>query len=400
MYILGLLVCAHACARRNPPVSHLTLHLSPGRARVAPVSQPDVAITRPTPSFDTERNHQMARKTRPVHCWGIVKRDFVEIRGFGDCRVLSNPKRLSEDFDIIQFWVKTPCCQLYHVSLPEDSYLNVVEFIADDDEEFTEEIERVMVCELHKGDKFYFGRKLVTYLGRTGIGRHGVKSMTGREFNNMKLSSFMVVKRVRKVRVIKTKPLSFTEFALSSYEKALERLADAISRLQLDPARVEVQKPVKKAENTRIITASDVPSPAPVAPKSEACACKCDEDCDRSYCVEPAEPRITVKETNFSDIGRGKAFGVESDNTRTSHYDDPVLTCSDVIAVLEEVRLHEGDLPVSIMNPENGCRRVNVSGSMLENLYPGDETYWGSRTWNTQVRPGNPAKTEFIVSLW
>lgn len=375
MYILGLLVCAYARVRKSPPVSHLTLHLSPGRARVAPVGQPDVVITRPTPGFDTERNHQMARKTRPVHCWGIVKRDFVEIKGFGDCRVLSNPKRLSEDFDIIQFWVKTPCCQLYHVSLPEDSYLNVVEFIDDDDEEFTEEIERVMVCELRKGDKFYFGRKLVTYLGRTGIGRHGVKSMTGREFNNMKLGSFMVVKRVRKVRVIKTKPLSFTEFALSSYEKALGRLAEAVSRLQLDPARVEVQKPVKRAENAQIITAKDVPSPAPVAPKSEIRACKCDEGCDRSYCVEP-------------------------DNIQTGHYDDHVLTCSDVIAELEEVRLHEGDLPVSIMNPENGFRRVNASGTMVEDLYPGDKAYWGSRTWDTQPRPGSPDKSELVVSLW
>ena len=339
----------------------------------------------------------MARKTRPVHCWGIVKRDFVEIKGFGDCRVLSNPKRLSENFDIIQFWVKTPCCQLYHVSLPEDSYLNVVEFIDDDDEEFTEEIERVMVCELRKGDKFYFGRKLVTYLGRTGIGRHGVKSMTGREFNNMRLGSFMVVKRVRKVRVIKTRPLSFTEFALSSYEKALERLAEAVSRLQLDPARVEVQKPVKKAENVSIITAKDVPSPAPVAPKSKACACKCDEDCDRSYCVEP---RITVKEMDLSDIERGKVFGVESDNVLTGHYDDHVLTCSDVIAELEEVRLHEGDLPVSIMNPENDSKRVNVSGTMIEDLYECGETYWGSRTWDTQPRSGNPTKNELVVSLW
>ena len=400
MYIIGFLVCAHARARRGLPVSHLTLHLPPGRARVAPVGQPDVAITRPTPDFDTERNHQMARKTRPVHCWGIVKRDFVEIKGFGDCRVLSNPKRLSEDFDIIQFWVKTPCCQLYHVSLPEDSYLNVVEFIDDDDEEFTEEIERVMICELRKGDKFYFGRKLVTYLGRTGIGRHGVKSMTGREFNNMKLSSFMVVKRVRKVRVLKTRPLSFTEFALSSYERALSRLVEAVSRLHLDPTRVEVQKPIKKAENARIITAEDVPFPAPVAPKNETRACKCDEECDRSYCIEPTEPRITVKEMDLSDIERGEVFGVESDNIQTGHYDDHVLTCSDVIAELEEVRLHEGDLPVSIMNPENSFRRVNVSGSMLEDLYPGDEAYWGSRTWDTQPRPGNPAKSELVVSLW
>ena len=192
---------------------------------------------------------------------------------------------------------------------------------------------------------------------------------------NLRVSPLKVVRRARKVR--KTKPLSFTEFALSSYEKALGRLAEAVSRLQMDPARVEVQKPAKKVENASpVITAEDVPSPAPVEP----CACKCDEDCDRSYCVE--RNPVTL------------------DNVHMGLYEDRVLTCSDVIAELEEVRLHEGDLPVSIVNPEDGFRRVNVSGSMLEDLYECGETYWGSRTWDTQPRPKNPNKSELVVSLW
>lgn len=325
----------------------------------------------------------MARKVRPVHCWGIVKRDFIEIKGFGDCRVLSDPRYLSEELDIIQFWVKTPLYQVYSVCVPEESYINVVEFIDDDDEEFTEEIERVMVCQLRKGDKFYLGRHHVTFLRMTGINRYQIKTMSGKVFDDMPINSLMVVKRVKKVR--KARPLSFTEFALSSYEKALSKLAEAVSRFQMDPARVEVQKPVKKAENASpVITAKDVPSPAPVEPPIRNYgprAFDCDEEnCDRSYCVE-RDP-ITL------------------DNVHLGLYEDRVLTCSDVIAELEEVRLHEGDLPVSIVNPEDGFRRVNVSGSMLEDLYEYGETYWGSRTWDTQPRPGSPVKSEPVVSLW
>lgn len=305
----------------------------------------------------------MARKVRPVHCWGIMKRDFIEIKGLGDCRVLSDPQYSCESLDIIQFWVMTPSYKPFIIAMSEDSYLNVVEFIDDDDEEFTEEIERVMVCQLHKGDKFYFGRHKVTFLERTGISRYRIKAENNREFDSMPFKYCMVVKRIKKVR--KTKPLSFTEFALSSYEKALGKLAKAVMGLQLDPARVEVQKPVKKAENTSIITAEDVPSPAPVEP--------CNEDCDRSYCLDSMESKAGP---------------------------DRELTCSDVIAELEEVRQHEGDLPVSIVNPEDGFRRVNVSGSMLEDLYEHGETYWGSRTWDTQPRPGSPAKSELVVSLW
>lgn len=316
----------------------------------------------------------MARKVRPVHCWGIVKRDYIEMKGFGDCRVMTDPRRLSEDLDITQFWIMTPTRKFLNLAMSEDSYLNVVEFINDDDEEFTEEIERVMICELRKGDKFYFGRHKVTFLGRVGLSRYRIMSETGQEFDSMPFKYCTIVKRIKKVR--KPKPLSFTEFALSSYEKALTRLAEAVSRLQADPARVEVQKPAKKVENASpVITTKDVPSSAPVEPETKSCACKCerDEDCDRSYCLDSMESKVEP---------------------------DRPLLCSDVIAELEEIRQHEGDLPVSIVNPEDGFRRVNVCGSMLEDHYECGETYWGARTWYTQPRPGHSNKSDLVVSLW
>lgn len=302
----------------------------------------------------------MTRKVRPVHCWGIVKRDFIEIKGLGDCRVLSDPRYSCESLDIIQFWIMTPAYKPFIIAMSEDSYLNVVEFIDDNDEEFTEEIERVMICELRRGDKFYFGQRKHTFF-HMNLDRTAAIETAGGKMMDLRVSPFKVVRRARKVR--KTKPLSFTEFALSSYEKALGKLVEVVSRYQMDPARVEVQKPAKKAENASpIITTKAVPSLASVEP--------CNEDCDRSYCLDStAEP-------------------------------DRVLTCSDLIAELEEVRLHEGDLPVSIVSLEGGFRRVNVSGTMVEDLYPHDETYWGSRTWDTQPRPGSPAEKASVVSLW
>ena len=306
----------------------------------------------------------MARKVRPVHCWGIVKRDYIEIKGLGDCRVMSEPRYSCESLDIIQFWVMTPTYKPLLLAMSEESYLNVVEFIDDNDEEFTEEIERVMMCELHKGEKFYFGRRKVKLVERTSFMHFLLQPETSHRQFDMNLMPTMIVKRVKKVR--KTKALSFTEFALSSYEKALSKLAKAVMGLQMDPARVEVQKPAKKAENaSSVITTKDVPSPAPVEP--------CNEDCDRSYCLDSMESKAGP---------------------------DRVLTCSDVIAELEEVRQHEGDLPVSIVNPEDGFRRVNVSGSMLEDLYECGETYWGSRTWDTQPRPGHSNRSDLVVSLW
>ena len=313
----------------------------------------------------------MARKVRPVHCWGIVKRDYIEIKGLGDCRVMSEPRYSCESLNIIQFWVMTPTYKPLLLAMSEESYLNVVEFIDDNDEEFTEEIERVMMCELHKGEKFYFGRRKVKLVEQTSFMHFLLQPETSHRQFDMKLMPTMIVKRVKKIR--KTKALSFTEFALSSYEKALSKLAEAVMGLQMDPARVEVQKPAKKAENASpVITTKDVPSPAPVEP--------CNEDCDRSYCVE-RDP-LTL------------------DNVHMGLYEARVLTCSDVIAELEEVRLHEGDLPVSIVNPEDGFRRVNVSGSMLEDLYECGETYWGSRTWDTQPRPGHSNRSDLVVSLW
>lgn len=317
----------------------------------------------------------MARKVRPVHCWGIVKRDFIEIKGLGDCRVLSDPRYSCESLDIIQFWVMTPTYKPFIIAMSEDSYLNVVEFVDDVDEEFTEEIERVMVCELRRGDKFYFGQRKHTFFYMNLDRTAAIQTAGGRRMD-LRVSPFKVVRRARKVR--KTKPLSFTEFALSSYEKALGKLAEAVMRRQLDPARVEVQKPAKKAENVSpVITTKDVPSPAPVDPKNKTCVCKSDKDCDRSYCID-REPASVL----------------------TCHSIDHVLTCSDVIAELEEVRQHEGDLPVSIVNPEDGFRRVNVCGSMLEDLYECGETYWGARTWDTQPRPGHSNKSDLVVNLW
>lgn len=308
----------------------------------------------------------MARKVRPVHCWGVVKRDYIEIKGLGDCRVMTDPRYSCENLDIIQFWVMTPFYKTFVIAMSEDSYLNVVEFVDDNDEEFTEEIERVMLCELHKGEKFYFGRRKVKLVERTSFMHFLLQPETSHRQFDMKLMPTMIVKRAKKVR--KAKPLSFTEFALSSYEKALGRLVKAVARLQLDPSRVEVQRPAKKAENASpVISTKDVPSPAPVEP--------CNEDCDRSYCLDSMESKAGP---------------------------DRVLTCSDVIAELEEVRQHEGDLPVSIVNPEDGFRRVNVSGSMLEDLYGHGESYWGSQIWDTQPRSGSPDDIEpdLVVSLW
>lgn len=231
-----------------------------------------------------------------------------------------------------------------------------------------------MMCELRRGDKFYFGQRKHTFF-HMNLDRTAAIKTAGGQWMDLRVSPFKVVRRARKVR--KTKPLSFTEFALSSYEKALGRLAKAVMKLQLDPVRVEVQKPAKKAENASpVITTKDVPSSAPVASKNEPDACNCDKDCDRSYCVDRGSTMLACRPI------------------------DHVLTCSDVIAELEEVRQHEGDLPVSIVSPEDGFRRVNVSGSMLEDLYEHGETYWGSRTWDTQPRPGNPAESELVVSLW
>ena len=309
----------------------------------------------------------MARQTRPVSIQVIERGDYLDIEGFGDCKVLNTADCISENLDITRVWAVSPYSQIVTVCLPCEALVNLVELVADDNPDVEETTQTVHPVSLRRGDTFYFGRVRVTAVtsGRKHPGSVHFITSKGKTYH---LSVSPTIRLRRVVTTRKAKPLSFSEFALSTYDKALERLAEAVSRRQADSYRVEVQKPVKKAENASpVITAEDVPSPAPVEP--------CKEDCDRSYCVE-------------------------LDGLQTKYSDDRVMLCSDVIAELEEVRQHEGDLPVSIVNPEDGFRRVNVSGSMLEDLYECGETYWGSRTWDTQSRPGCPNKSDLVVSLW
>lgn len=317
----------------------------------------------------------MARQTRPVSIQVIERGDYLDITGFGDCKVLNTADCISESLDITRVWAVSPRSQIVTVCLPCGALVNLVELVTDDNPDVEETTQTVHPVSLRRGDTFYFGRTRVTAV-TSGRKHPGSVHFITNEGKTYCLSVSPTLRLRRVVTTRKAKPLSFSEFALSTYDKALERLAKAVMGLQMDPARVEVQKPAKKAENaSSVITTKDVPSPAPVVPETKSCACKCerDEDCDRSYCLDSMESKAGP---------------------------DRVLTCSDVITELEEVRQHEGDLPVSIVNPEDGFRRVNVSGSMLEDLYECGETYWGSRTWDTQPRPGNPTESELVVSLW
>lgn len=307
----------------------------------------------------------MARQTRPVSIQVIERGDYLDIEGFGDCKVLNTADCISESLDITRVWAVSPRSQIVTVCLPCDALVNLVELVMDDNPDVEETTQTVHPVSLRRGDTFYFGRIRVTAVtsGRKHLGSVHFITSGGKTYH-LSVSPTLRLRRVVTTR--KAKPLSFSEFALSTYDKALGRLAKAVMGLQMDPARVEVQKPAKKAENASpVITTKDVPSPAPVEP--------CNEDCDRSYCLDSME----------SKVGPGR-----------------VLICSDVIAELEEVRQHEGDLPVSIVNPEDGFRRVNVCGSMLEDLYECGETYWGARTWDTQPRPGHSNKSDLVVSLW
>lgn len=329
----------------------------------------------------------MARQTRPVSIQVIERGDYLDIAGFGDCKVLSTANCISESFDITRVWVVSPYSQIVTVCLPCDTPVNLVELVTDDKPDVEETTQTVRPVSLRRGDTFYFGRIRVTAV-TSGWKHPGSVHFITSKGKTYHLSVSPTLRLRRVVTTRKAKPLSFSEFALSTYAKTLDRLAEAVSRLQMDPARVEVQKPAKKAENaSSVITTKDVPSPAPVVPETKSRACECDEDCDRSYCVE-------------FDASKIAAGTIDPDNIRTKYSDHRLLTCSDVIAELEEVRQHEGDLPVSIVSPEDGFRRVNVSGSMLEDLYEHGETYWGSRTWDTQPRPGHSNKSDLVVSLW
>lgn len=318
----------------------------------------------------------MARQTRPVHIQALTRGDYIDVKGFGDCKVLKADDRLSEDFGIARIWAVSPHSQIVNVCLPCDAMVNLVVLVVDDNPDVEESTQTVLPVALRRGDTFYFGRSRVTSL-TSGIKHPGEVHFVTKSGEEHRLRVSPTIRLRRVVTTRKAKPLSFTEFALSSYERVLGRLAKAVMRLQMEPARVEIQKPAKKAENALIITTKDVPSSAPVASETEP---------PIRYCVEPTEPHITVKEMNHSNI-------------QTGHYDDHVLTCTDLIDELLLARIHHGDSPVSIVNPENGFKQVNVSGTMVENLYQRDETYWGARTWDTQ--PGSDdAKPESVLSLW
>lgn len=307
----------------------------------------------------------MARQTRPVHIQVLTRGDYIEVDGFGDCKVLKAVTHLSEILDVACIWTVSPRSQLINICTRPDSLVSLVELVTDDNPDVEETTQTILPIALRRGDTFYFGRHRVTSLD-SGVKHPDMVNFVTDSGMTHRVCVRPTMRLRRVVTTRKAKPLSFTEFALSSYEKALSRLVEAVSRYQMDPARVEVQKPAKKAENaSSVITTKDVPSPAPVEP--------CNEDCDRSYCLDSMESKAGP---------------------------DRVLTCSDVIAELEEVRQHEGDLPVSIVNPEDGFRRVNVSGSMLEDLYECGETYWGSRTWDTQLRPGHSNRSDLVVTLW
>ena len=279
----------------------------------------------------------MARKTRSVHCWGVTRGDYIDIKGFGDCRVLSTADRLSEGLDIVRIWAVSPHSQIVNVCIPGDAKLNLVEIVTDDNPAVEETIQTVLPIALRRGDTFYFGPARVTSL-TSGIKHPGaVHFMTesGKEFK-VPISATLRLRRVVTTR--KAKPLSFSEFALSTYDKALERLAKAVLSREVSRESVEAEP-----KDANVITTKDVPAT-----------------------VEPDHP----------------------------------VTCSDVIAELEEVRLHDGDLPVSIVSPEDGYHRVNVCGTMVENLYPLDVTHWGSQTWDMQPEPGSPAEKTSVVTLW
>ena len=278
----------------------------------------------------------MARQTRPVHIQVLTRGDYIEVDGFGDCKVLKADTRLSESLDVACIWAVSPRSQLINVCTAPEALVSLVELVTDDNPDVEETTQTVLPVALRRGDTFYFGRARVTSLD-SGIKHPDMVHIVTDSGMTHKIRVRPTMRLRRVVTTRKTKPLSFSEFALSTYDKALERLAEAVMSREVSRESVET-------EDTQVITTKDVPSPS----------------------VEP----------------------------------DRSMTCSDVIAELEKVRLHDGDLPVSIVNPEDGYHRVNVCGSMVENLYPLGVTAWGSQTWDTQPRSGSPAGTTTVVTFW
>ena len=272
----------------------------------------------------------MARQTRPVHIQVLTRGDYIEVDGFGDCKVLKADTSLSESLDIARIWAVSPHSQILNVCLPGDALVDLVEIVTEDNPDVEETVQTVLPIALRRGDTFYFGPARVTSL-TSGIKHPGaVHFMTesGKEFK-VPISATLRLRRVVTTR--KARPLSFSEFALSTYDKALERLARAVLGREVSRESVE-------AEDTQVITTKDVP-------------------------------------------------------------EKPML-CTGMIDEMILARLHHGDIPVTIVSPEDGYRHVNVCGVTIEDVYPSYDTAWGSRTWNTHPEPGSPAEKTSVVTLW
>lgn len=278
----------------------------------------------------------MARQTRPVSIQVIERGDYLDIAGFGDCKVLSTADCISESLDITRVWAVSPYSQIVTVCLPCEAPVNLVELVTDDNPDVEETTQTVHPVSLRRGDTFYFGRIRVTAVtsGRKHPGSVHFITSGGKTYR-LSVSPMLRLRRVVTTR--KAKPLSFSEFALSTYDKALERLAKAVLSREVSRESVEA-----KAEND-IITTKDVPAP-----------------------IEPERPML----------------------------------CTDMIDEMILTRLHHGDLPVTIVSPENDYRHINVCGITIEDVYSSYDTAWGSRTWNTHPEPGSPAEKTSVVSLW
>lgn len=277
----------------------------------------------------------MARQTRPVHIQVLARGDYIDVEGFGDCKILKADTCLSENLDVACIWAVTPRSQLINVCTSPEALVSLVELVTDDNPDVEETTQMVLPIALRRGDTFYFGRIRVTSLD-SGI-KHPdeIRFITDSGMTHrIRVRPTMRLRRVVTTR--KAKPLSFSEFALSTYDRALERLAEAVLSRTVSRESVEV-------EDSDVITTKDVPAP------------------------------------------------VESEK--------PVL-CTDIIDELVLARLHYGDLPVTFVNPEDGYRRANVCGTMIESVYPHGVTTWGAQTWDTKPQPGAPVERASVVSLW
>lgn len=299
----------------------------------------------------------MTRQTRPVSIQVIERGDYLDITGFGDCKVLNTADCISESLDITRVWAVSPRSQIVTVCLPCEALVNLVELVTDDNPDVEETTQTVHPVSLRRGDTFYFGRIRVTAVtsGRKHPGSVHFITSEGKTYH-LSVSPMLRLRRVVTTR--KAKPLSFSEFALSTYDKALERLAKAVMSREVSRESVE-------AEDTQVITTGDVLAP-----------------------VHPMERSIFKANADHSGVGYQTDFCEKS------------VLCSNLIDELILARLHYGDLPVTFVNPEDGYRRVGVSGTMIENVYLHGVTTWGSQTWGTHPEPGSPAEKTSVVSLW